>query len=241
MRVCDAVHFSPHSYIIPEFARATLEALRQPLESGRAVVARANAHVTYPADIQLVAAMNPCKCGYLDDLAMGCGPGAQMRPRITRRAFPARYSIGSTFMSRFRRSGPPTCRCRRPAKTPPPSAPASPPRGKCRPSGLCGLARRGRPPGLGQRPRRGALLDVKVADARRRRPCSADRSRGPDAADRARISSGAEGGADLGRSGWGRRRATAACGRGAELSAAGAGAAVTRWPQFSSPHLQSYS
>jgi magnesium chelatase family protein len=58
---------------LPEFARGTLEALRQPLESGRAVVARANAHVTYPADIQLVAAMNPCKCGYLDDLTMGCG------------------------------------------------------------------------------------------------------------------------------------------------------------------------
>jgi magnesium chelatase family protein len=37
------------------------------------VVARANAHVTYPADIQLVAAMNPCRCGYLADLAQGCG------------------------------------------------------------------------------------------------------------------------------------------------------------------------
>jgi len=58
---------------LPEFARAALEALRQPLETGRAVVSRANAHVTYPADIQLVAAMNPCKCGYLDDPGLGCG------------------------------------------------------------------------------------------------------------------------------------------------------------------------
>ena len=44
---------------LPEFQRASLESLRQPLESGRAVVARANAHVTYPARVQLVAAMNP--------------------------------------------------------------------------------------------------------------------------------------------------------------------------------------
>ncbi len=57
---------------LPEFARATLEALRQPLESGRAVVARVNAHVTYPARIQLVAAMNPCKCGWLDDAGLCC-------------------------------------------------------------------------------------------------------------------------------------------------------------------------
>jgi magnesium chelatase family protein len=45
---------------LPEFQRASLEALRQPLESGRATVARVNAHVTYPARVQLVAAMNPC-------------------------------------------------------------------------------------------------------------------------------------------------------------------------------------
>jgi len=57
---------------LPEFARATLEALRQPIESGRAVVARANAHVTYPARFQLIAAMNPCRCGYLDDPAQAC-------------------------------------------------------------------------------------------------------------------------------------------------------------------------
>ncbi len=58
---------------LPEFQRATLEALRQPLESGRVTVARANAHVSYPARVQLVAAMNPCRCGYLGDPALGCG------------------------------------------------------------------------------------------------------------------------------------------------------------------------
>jgi magnesium chelatase family protein len=58
---------------LPEFQRASLEALRQPMETGRAVVARANAHVTYPARVQLVAAMNPCRCGYLDDAGLACG------------------------------------------------------------------------------------------------------------------------------------------------------------------------
>jgi len=57
---------------LPEFQRGVLEALRQPLETGRAAVARANAHVTYPARIQMVAAMNPCRCGYLDDPAQAC-------------------------------------------------------------------------------------------------------------------------------------------------------------------------
>jgi magnesium chelatase family protein len=57
---------------LPEFARATLEALRQPLETGRAVVARANHHVTYPARFQLIAAMNPCRCGYLSEPAQAC-------------------------------------------------------------------------------------------------------------------------------------------------------------------------
>jgi len=58
---------------LPEFARAVLDSLRQPIESGEAVVARANAHVKYPARFQLVAAMNPCRCGYLSDPSRGCG------------------------------------------------------------------------------------------------------------------------------------------------------------------------
>lgn len=57
---------------LPEFSRNTLESLRQPLETGRVTIARANAHVTYPARFQLIAAMNPCRCGFFDDLEKGC-------------------------------------------------------------------------------------------------------------------------------------------------------------------------
>jgi magnesium chelatase family protein len=57
---------------LPEFSRASLETLRQPLETGQVMVARVNAHVTYPARFQLVAAMNPCRCGYLDDPERAC-------------------------------------------------------------------------------------------------------------------------------------------------------------------------
>ena len=57
---------------LPEFQRQTVEALRQPIESGRTMVERANAHVSYPSRVQLVAAMNPCRCGYLDDPARAC-------------------------------------------------------------------------------------------------------------------------------------------------------------------------
>jgi magnesium chelatase family protein len=57
---------------LPEFPRAVLESLRQPLESGKISVARAQAHVTYPARFQLIAAMNPCRCGYLADVERAC-------------------------------------------------------------------------------------------------------------------------------------------------------------------------
>jgi magnesium chelatase family protein len=57
---------------LPEFQRAVLDSLRQPLETGTVSVARANAHVTYPARVQLVAAMNPCRCGHLGDAGLAC-------------------------------------------------------------------------------------------------------------------------------------------------------------------------
>jgi magnesium chelatase family protein len=72
---------------LPEFPRQALEALRQPMESGRTTVSRASAHITYPARFQLVAAMNPCRCGFLGDAERECGRaprcGEDYRNRIS--------------------------------------------------------------------------------------------------------------------------------------------------------------
>lgn len=57
---------------LPEFDRQVLDSLREPLETGEAMVARVNAHVRFPANVQLVAAMNPCRCGHLADPARAC-------------------------------------------------------------------------------------------------------------------------------------------------------------------------
>lgn len=57
---------------LPEFQAAVLDALRQPLETGEVMIARANHHIRYPAKFQLVAAMNPCRCGYLADPDRAC-------------------------------------------------------------------------------------------------------------------------------------------------------------------------
>lgn len=57
---------------LPEFQRGVLDSLRQPLETGQVSVARANSHVTFPANVQLIAAMNPCRCGHLGDASLAC-------------------------------------------------------------------------------------------------------------------------------------------------------------------------
>ena len=57
---------------LPEFGVQALDSLRGPLETGEVMVARANAHVRYPAKVQLVAAMNPCPCGYLGSNRCEC-------------------------------------------------------------------------------------------------------------------------------------------------------------------------
>ena len=57
---------------LPEFGRHVLEVLREPMETGRIAIARAGGHAEFPAKFQLVAAMNPCPCGYLGDVDGAC-------------------------------------------------------------------------------------------------------------------------------------------------------------------------
>ena len=57
---------------LPEFSREALETLRQPLETGEIWIARASAHIRYPCRFLLIAAANPCKCGYLYQAERAC-------------------------------------------------------------------------------------------------------------------------------------------------------------------------
>ncbi|NNL10375.1 MAG: YifB family Mg chelatase-like AAA ATPase [Pseudomonadales bacterium] len=66
---------------LPEFDRSVLEVLRQPLESGRVSICRAAQQVEYPAEFQLIAAMNPCPCGYYGDPRQQCGCSAAQLQR----------------------------------------------------------------------------------------------------------------------------------------------------------------
>lgn len=72
---------------LPEFSRQVLDTLRQPIETGEVVVARANAHIRYPCRFLLLAAANPCRCGYLAEPARACnrapGCGADYLGRIS--------------------------------------------------------------------------------------------------------------------------------------------------------------
>ena len=108
---------------LPEFPRTVLETLRQPIETGDVVVARANAHVRYPCRFMLVAAANPCRCGHLADPARACARvpdcGADYLGRIS-----------GPLMDRFdlRIEVPPVDRRGpRPARAPARPAPRSPP------------------------------------------------------------------------------------------------------------------
>ena len=129
---------------LPEFNRAALEALRQPLETGRVSVARANSHVTFPARVQLVAAMNPCRCGYLAEPGRACGRAPRCAQEYQARISGplldridlhidvplgvARRSGSAAARRVERRDRPTRRRCPRPAERPVPKAVAGPPR-----------------------------------------------------------------------------------------------------------------
>ncbi|MEZ5946695.1 MAG: YifB family Mg chelatase-like AAA ATPase [Hyphomonas sp.] len=78
---------------LPEFSAQVLDSLRQPLENGEAVVARANRHVRYPARFQLIAAMNPCRCGG--------GPGAAACTRGPKCAESYQARLSGPFLDRI--------------------------------------------------------------------------------------------------------------------------------------------
>ena len=66
----------------PEFTPQVLDSLRQPIEAGECMIARANDRVTYPARIQLVAAMNPCRCGMAGEPGYRCARGPRCQTRL---------------------------------------------------------------------------------------------------------------------------------------------------------------
>lgn len=79
---------------LPEFSKTALEALRQPLENKRAVISRVMAHTVYPANFQLVAAMNPCRCGHL-------GEGGRECPRAPKCAAEYMSRLSGPLLDRF--------------------------------------------------------------------------------------------------------------------------------------------
>lgn len=79
---------------LPEFDSDVIESLRQPIETGKIVISRSGAHITYPASFQLIAAMNPCRSGYVDDPSRACH-------RAPRCAVEYQRKVSGPIMDRF--------------------------------------------------------------------------------------------------------------------------------------------
>jgi magnesium chelatase family protein len=143
-----------------------LETLRQPIETGEVIVARANAHIRYPCRFLLLAAANPCRCGHLYDADQACG-----RAPVCGEEYLAR--ISGPLMDRFdlRLEVPPVSyrdlEMPRGARPPPPSRPGRRcARGRLRPLRELGSEARVNADA------EGALLDRSRPRCRGERPCS---------------------------------------------------------------------
>jgi len=123
---------------LPEFAAQVLDALRQPLEAGETVIARANHRISYPSRVQLIAAMNPCRCGRAGEPGYVCRQGRACAERYQAR-------ISGPMLDRIDLQievpAVSTSFCLRPPKEAQRSARASPRRAAFRPSAMPRLAR----------------------------------------------------------------------------------------------------
>ena len=86
----------------PEFPPHVLDALRQPIESGETIIARVNHRIRYPSRFQLIAAINPCRCGHAWTPGVTCRLGARCEESY-RRAYRVRFGTGWIFRSQWRR------------------------------------------------------------------------------------------------------------------------------------------
>lgn len=123
---------------LPEFNPQVLDALRQPLETGQTVIARANHRIAYPSRVQLIAAMNPCRCGRAGEPGYVCRQGRACAERYQAR-------ISGPMLDRIDLQievpAVSTSFCLRPPKEAQRSARASPRRAAFRPSAMPRLAR----------------------------------------------------------------------------------------------------
>jgi predicted ATPase with chaperone activity len=97
---------------LPEFDERSLEAMRQPLEDHIVTISRASGTLTFPANFQLIAAMNPCPCGYWGDPTHNCSCSPSMVTRYQKR-------ISGPLLDRFDTRSAWTCRASITKNSPP--------------------------------------------------------------------------------------------------------------------------